>query len=207
MDTLGQIIIPLLVLLAFRVNTKKALLILPFTMILDLDVFFRYHRLLFHNIFVALFLPLMITLYIYKYKPEYFEYSWIALFYVFTSLILDLGEGIAILYPLTTNFYFFNATMYFQFWNIIPIPDLAVEFGTITAESTVAVGERVGAIETASRYQSMSETSSGLVLTILIAASMYFEKSKTFLITCKELSQDITYTIKNFIIKRIKRNK
>ena len=200
MDTFAQVTIPLLVLLAFRVNTRKILVMLPFTMVLDLDVFFTYHRLLFHNIFVAFLFPLMITLYVYEYKREYFDYALIAFFYVFTSMLFDLGEGIALFYPVMTDFYFFKASMYIQLWGPIPLPDFHIELGTIAAETTAAIGERLGAAETASRYPSMSETSAGLLFTILIAAAMYFEKTQTFLKILRNLLRDIFEKIKSILI-------
>lgn len=191
MDTFAQVTIPLIILLALRVDTRKAVLMLPLTLVLDLDVFFRYHRLLFHNMFVAFLLPLLFVIYIYRYYPKYFDYSWIGFFYIFSSLIFDLGEGIALLYPLSQNFYFFKTSLYLQFWGPLPLPDLHWSFGIWSASSTAAIGEQLGAAETASRYPSMSETSTGLLITILLAAGMYFKKSRRFLEEIWLLLKDI----------------
>lgn len=191
MDIFTQVTIPLLILLAMRVKTRKALLMLPFTMVIDLDVFFRAHRMLFHNLFVALIIPLIITIYIKKYKPKYLDYAWIAFFYVFASLIFDLSDGVALLYPLLTDFYYLQISMYIQFIGPIPLPDFNLNYGVWMAEQTVSIGEHLGAAETASRYPSMSDTSTGLLFTLIVAAVMYFEKSRVFLNEVIRLVKDI----------------
>ncbi len=204
MDTFAQVTIPLIVLLALRVKTRKAVLLLPATLLIDLDVFFRYHRLLFHNLFVAFFLPLLIVFYVRKYHPEYFDYAWIGLFYVFTSLLFDLGQGVALFYPLTSNFYFFKASIYVQIWHGLPLPDPQMSYGIWAPSQTIAVGEKLGAAETSARYASMSETSVGLLFTLIVAALMYFRKSQTFLKEVWELILDIMLWIRDTFISIFK---
>ncbi|MFW6176082.1 MAG: hypothetical protein ACOC40_00125 [Thermoplasmatota archaeon] len=198
MDTFAQITIPILILLALRIDTRKVLLMLPFTLLIDLDVFFAgTHRLLFHNLFVAGLLPLAYIIYIKKYHRKYFEYAWIAFFFIISSLILDLGQGVALIYPISTNFYYVHAEIMFQFWGPIPLPDLVFDFGIWEAEQTVIVSENLGAKETVTRYPSMSNTSFGLFFTLIIAALMYYEKSYLFLKELKSLLKDILNYIKN----------
>lgn len=199
MDTFAQLTIPLIILLAMRIKTRKAVLMLPAALLIDLDVFFRYHRLLFHNIFVAFLLPLLIVLYIKKYRSEYFDYAWIGFFYVFSSLLFDLGQGVALIYPITSNFYFFKASIFVQIWHGIPLPDPQISYGIWSASQTVSVGESLGAAETSARYASMSQTSVGLLFTLLLAAAMYFRKSHTFLKEIWELIVDISKFIKTKI--------
>lgn len=199
MDTFAQITIPFLILLALRVDTRKVLLMLPFTFLIDLDVFFAgTHRLLFHNIFVACLLPLAYLIYIKEYHKKYFEYAWIAFFFIISSLILDLGQGVALIYPLSTDFYYLQAEILFKFWGPIPIPDIVFNFGTWAAEKTVIVSENIGAKETVTRYPSMSNTSFGLFFTLLIAAVMYYEKSFQLLKEVKSLIEDV---IKQLMMK------
>ncbi|MGM0509622.1 MAG: hypothetical protein ACQESD_00645 [Thermoplasmatota archaeon] len=206
MDTFAQVTIPLIILLALRIKTRKALLLLPLTMVIDLDIFFGYyHRLLFHNIFVAFLLPLMIVVWVYNYKPKRLDYALIGFFYVFSSLIFDLADGIALFYPLTTDFYFFQAALYFGFIGPIPVPDLNINMGIWAAEQTATIGEGLGAGEIVSRYPSMSETSTGLMFTLLVAAIMYFRKSRVFLEEAWGLMIDILKWIRELPSKLSKR--
>ena len=201
MDTFAQITIPVLILLALRVDTRKILLMLPFTFLIDLDVFFAgTHRLLFHNIFVAGLLPLAFVFYVKEYYREYFEYAWIAFFFIISSLILDIGQGVALIYPISTDFYYLEAEILFKFWGPIPIPDLIFNFGTWAAEHTAVVSQNMGAKDTVTRYPSMSNTSFGLFFTLLIAALMYYEKSFIFLKEIKSLVKDIL----GYVVSRIK---
>lgn len=204
MDTFAQIMIPFLILLALRVDTRKVLLMLPFTILIDLDVFFAgTHRLLFHNLFVAVLLPLAFLVYINQFYKKYYEYAFIAVFFMISSLILDLGQGVALIYPLSTNFYYIHAEILFNFWGPIPIPDLVFDFGTWAAEQTAVVSQNLGAKETVERYPSMSNTSFGLFFTLSIAALMYYEKSFLFLKEVKTLLKDIVKKISSKI-KEIK---
>ncbi len=204
MDTFAHITIPLLILLALRINTRKALLMLPLAVIPDLDLFFRQHRLLFHNVFFIIVIPLIVVIYMHKYKPKYYDYAWIGLFYLASHLILDLSEGIALFYPLTTDFYQITANLYVNFWGPIPFPWLESSFDVIAAESTVAIGEQLGPSEAVQRYPSMSDTSSGLLITLLLAAMMYFEKSRVFISEVRKLIEDIFHYFKDLLLNLIK---
>ncbi|MFP4143369.1 MAG: hypothetical protein ACLFSM_09370 [Thermoplasmata archaeon] len=191
MDTFAHITIPLLILLALRVKTRKILLMLPFTVVMDLDYFFVMGRQLFHNIFFIIIIPLLIIIYLDRKHPEYREYGLIVFFFLLAHMVLDLTQGIAFLYPLITDFYYFEVEMFFQFLGPIPIPDISVDMGMILAEDTVAAGEDVSATETAQTYPSVSNISSGLLLTISVAAVMYYRKSFTFLEEVWDLVVDI----------------
>ncbi|MFP3871980.1 MAG: hypothetical protein ACOC55_04335 [Candidatus Natronoplasma sp.] len=201
MDTFAHITIPLLILLALRVHTRKVLLMLPFTVVMDLDFFFPgAHRLLFHNLIIVLVLPIFIIIYLDKYFPRYRQYGLIAFFYLVSHFILDLGVGMAIFYPLTTDYYFFEAEMFFQFWGPLPIPDLSLDYGIMVAEETQIVSEGMSAGDTATQYSSVSNISSGLFLTLVVAALMYYEKSFTFLKEIWKLLVDI----KDFFLEKLR---
>ncbi len=200
MDTFAHITIPLLILLALRIETRKILLMLPFSVIMDLDYLFMMGRQLFHNVFIVILIPLIVILYLDKKRPEYREYGLIAFFFLLSHFILDLGEGIAMFYPLVSDFYYFEIEMFFQFVGPIPLPDISVDMGVILAEDTVAAGEEVTAAETAETYASVSDISSGLFLTISVAALMYYQKSFTFL---KEV-WDLLVDIKDFFFEKLR---
>ncbi|MFO8109182.1 MAG: metal-dependent hydrolase [Thermoplasmata archaeon] len=204
MDTFAHITIPLLVLLALKIDTRKAVIMLPLAVIPDLDLFFRGHRLLFHNLFAILFVPIILTLFIWKYKPEYGNYAWIGVFYLTAHLILDLSEGTALFYPITTDFYQITANLYVNFWGSIPYPSFDTSINVIAAESTVAIGEHLGPSEAVQRYPSMSNTSSGLLLTILLAGLMYFEKSRVIMQEILGLVKDIAAAFKTTLFQLFK---
>jgi len=103
-------------------------------------------------------------------------------------------------YPLVSDFYYFEIEMFFQFVGPIPLPDISVDMGVILAEDTVAAGEEVTAAETAETYASVSDISSGLFLTISVAALMYYQKSFTFL---KEV-WDLLVDIKDFFFEKLR---
>ncbi len=192
MDTFAHIAIPLLILLALRVDTRKVLLMLPFAVIMDLDFFFRgMHRMLFHNIFIAIIIPLIVIIYLDRKHPKYREYGLIAFFFLLSHLILDLGEGMALLYPFVTDYYYFEMELFFQFLGPIPIPDISLDMGVIMAEDTAIVGENQGAVEGVTQYPSVSNISSGLFLTLVVAALMYYQKSFSFLEEIWNLLLDI----------------
>ncbi|MFO7792807.1 MAG: hypothetical protein R6W73_07515 [Candidatus Saliniplasma sp.] len=209
MDLFAHITIPLLILLALRINTRKVLLMLPLAVVPELDVFFGYHRLLFHNIFIVFLLPLIWALFIYKYKEEWFGYAWIALFFLSSHLLLDITNGVAIFYPVLSTFYSVQVSIYLQnFIGIIPIPSIEIIINTIEAQQTVAVGGGLSASETSQSYPTMDNVSVSLFFTLVVASLMYFRKSFTFLKEVYILIRDI---LKWFldkirsILKKIKR--
>ncbi|MEF8835327.1 MAG: hypothetical protein V5A76_04150 [Candidatus Thermoplasmatota archaeon] len=199
MDTFAHITIPLLILLALGIKTRKILLLLPLALVMDLDYFFTLGRQLFHNIFVVILIPLLIIIYLEKQHPEYREYGLIAFFFLLSHFIFDLGDGVAFLYPLATDFYYFEMQVFLQFLGPIPLPDISIDMGMILAEDTVAGGGGQGATETAQSYPSMSNISSGLFLTLIVAALMYYRKSFTFL---KEV-WDLLVDIKSYIFEKL----
>lgn len=192
MDTFAHITIPLLILLALRVDTRKVLSMLPFAVIMDLDFFFRgMHRMLFHNVFLVIIIPLIVIIYLDKKHPEYRQYGLIVFFFLLAHFILDLGDGMALLYPMVTDYYYFEMELFFQFLGPIPIPDISLDMGVIIAEDTAIVGENQGAVEGATQYPSVSTISSGLFLTLIVAALMYYQKSFTFLEEVWKLVVDV----------------
>ena len=201
MDTAAHIMIPLIILLALRVDTRKVLLILPFSVVMDLDFFIPgAHRMVFHNVWIAIVIPVLVILYLDRFYPKYRSYGLIAFFFLLSHLVLDLADGVALLYPIVTDFYYFEAEMFFQFIGPVPIPDFSINYGTILAEETQIVGETMTAGDTATQYASVSEVSSGLFLTLIVAASMYYEKSFKFL---KEV-WDLLVDIISYFVERLK---
>ncbi|GEM_PF-954802 len=201
MDTAAHIMIPLIILLALRVDTRKVLLMLPFAVVMDLDFFIPgAHRMVFHNVWIVVIIPVLVILYLDRFYPKYRSYGLIAFFYLLSHLVLDLADGVALLYPFVTDFYYFEAEMFFQFIGPVPIPDFSINYGTILAEETQIVRETMTAGDTATQYASVSEVSSGLFLTLIVAAFMYYEKSFKFLKEVWDLFVDII----SYFVERLK---
>ncbi|MBS3816453.1 MAG: metal-dependent hydrolase, partial [Candidatus Thermoplasmatota archaeon] len=141
MDPFAHITIPLLILLALRIQTRKVLLMLPFAVIMDVDFLFAgSHRMFLHNMFLAILIPLIILVLIHRYRPEYRDYGYIAFFFLISHFILDLGKGMTIFYPLSTDFYYFEWQLFFSFIGPIPVPNPQLDYGVIVAEDTAIVG-------------------------------------------------------------------
>jgi len=102
-------IIPIILLLAFfpKLNKKYIFLLLPIVWIIDLDLFLgNIHRFLFHNLFFVFVIAFIV--YLIWNKRAFF----VALFYGFSHLILDLGyPGVAFLYPFIEQTLFIKTTI------------------------------------------------------------------------------------------------
>jgi hypothetical protein len=118
MEPLVHLIIPTLVLLAFFPRLKKEIIFLaPLSIIPDTDILLG-KRLIFHNIFFALFVVLVVFLtstIIFRNKKKNLPYllTLIAFFFLFTHLLLDIwGPGIALFYPFEKKLYSFDFNIY-----------------------------------------------------------------------------------------------
>ncbi len=191
MDTITHLIIPFLVLLALRVDAKKAVLMLPFAVIIDIDIFIPgVHRMLLHNIFVVIVIPAIILLYLDRYHPEYKEYGLIAFFYLGSHLLLDLGEGMALFYPLSTDFFHIEAMLTSQYWNSIPLPSIYLDYGITSASEITYIAEDQTAAEIAAHDVPITRLPLSLVLTVLFGAGLYYKRSANFLREMKQLISD-----------------
>lgn len=199
MDFITHLVIPFLVLLALRVDAKKAVLMLPFAVIMDIDIFIPgAHRMLLHNLFVVVVIPLIVLLYLDRYKPGYREYGLIVFFYLGSHLILDLGEGMALFYPLSTDFYHIQGMLTSTHWNSIPLPSIYLDYGITAASEITYIAEGQTAAEIDTQDVSITKLPFSLVLTVLFGAGLYYKRSITFLREMKVLISDL----KEQILKR-----
>lgn len=113
MDPVLHLLLPLLFLLALKVDSRKAILLAPLAILPDFDALFGLHRALFHSFIPLLVAPLGLVWYSKKYRPEWALASMIALFYLLSHLVLDLG-GVAFLYPFTTDQFYFDPQIEFN---------------------------------------------------------------------------------------------
>jgi membrane-bound metal-dependent hydrolase YbcI (DUF457 family) len=99
MDLLMHLLLPLLFLLALRVDARRAVLLAPLAVLPDLDALFGLHRALGHSFMPILVVPMAVLAYSKLRRPEWMPAALMALFYLVSHVVLDLG-GVAFLWPL-----------------------------------------------------------------------------------------------------------
>ncbi|HEX7392160.1 MAG TPA: metal-dependent hydrolase [Thermoplasmata archaeon] len=127
MDPVLHLLLPLLFLLAVRIDSRKVLLLAPLAILPDFDALFGLHRALFHSFIPLVILPLGFVLYSKWYKPEWMLGSLIALFYLLSHLVLDLG-GVAFLWPFTSDQFYFDPQIEFNLQGGINF-NIDIEYG------------------------------------------------------------------------------
>jgi len=113
MDPFIHLLMPLLFLLAVRIDAKKALLFAPLAILPDFDALFGLHRALFHSFIPILVLPMMFLVYSKLRKPEWMLGSVIVLFYLASHVVLDLG-GVAFFWPVVQEQFYFDPLVQFD---------------------------------------------------------------------------------------------
>ncbi|MEM2839819.1 MAG: metal-dependent hydrolase [Thermoplasmata archaeon] len=127
MDPATHLAIPLLVLLAARMNPRLVVPLSLFALFPDIDSLFGIHRQLFHNVFVTVLIPLAFLLYARARKPSLVLPIAIIMFYLVSHVILDLS-GVALLYPFYDGAFYFIPNLYFYTQPGLRF-DLVVEWG------------------------------------------------------------------------------
>jgi len=112
MDPFMHLLLPLLFLLALRVDAKRAVLFAPLAVLPDFDALFGLHRALGHSFIPILVVPLAVVAYAHFRKNEWYAASLVALFYLTSHVVLDLG-GVAFLWPIVPDQFFFEPTISF----------------------------------------------------------------------------------------------
>jgi cellulose synthase/poly-beta-1,6-N-acetylglucosamine synthase-like glycosyltransferase len=112
MDPLMHLVLPLLFLLALRVDAKKAVLLAPLAVLPDFDALFGLHRALGHSFVPIVVLPMAIMAYSHLKRPEWFQAALIAQFYLASHVILDLG-GVAFLWPIVQEQFYLDLRVTF----------------------------------------------------------------------------------------------
>jgi len=113
MDPLMHVLLPLLFLLALRIDTKKAILLAPLAILPDFDAAFNLHRAVFHSFIPVVILPVCLILYSKTKRPEWLLASMLVLFYLASHVVLDLG-GVAFAWPFTTDMLYFDPEVTFN---------------------------------------------------------------------------------------------
>ncbi len=106
-------LLPVLFLLAIRIDAKKVMLFAPLAIIPDFDAAFDLHRAAFHSFIVVLVIPLSLIIYARLRRPEWMTAALLAQFFLASHVVLDLG-GVAFLYPFTTDQFYFDPELTFN---------------------------------------------------------------------------------------------
>lgn len=122
-----HLLLPLLFLLAVRVDAKKAILFAPLAILPDFDALFGLHRALFHSFIPILVLPMAFVIYSKLRKPEWMLGSVIALFYLSSHVVLDLG-GVAFFWPVVQEQFYFIPQVQFDLQGGVNFK-ISVEYG------------------------------------------------------------------------------
>ncbi len=105
--------LPLLFLLALRVDTRMAVLLAPLAIIPDFDSAVGLHRAALHNFIFVIILPVALMAYTRFQRPEWFKWAVVAQFYLASHIVLDLG-GVAFLWPIVKDQFFFDPEILFN---------------------------------------------------------------------------------------------
>ncbi len=113
MDPFVHLLLPLVFLLALRLDTRKVLMFAPLTILPDFDALFGLHRAVFHSFIPVVVLPVALIVYTKYRRPEWLLSALIVQFYLASHVVLDLG-GVAFLWPFTTDQLFFDPVVRFN---------------------------------------------------------------------------------------------
>jgi membrane-bound metal-dependent hydrolase YbcI (DUF457 family) len=112
MDPFQHLLLPLLFLLALRIDTRKAIVFAPLAVLPDFDALFGLHRALGHSFIPILVVPMAMLAYSRFRRPEWLLSALIALFYLASHVVLDLG-GVAFLWPVVPEQFYFEPAITF----------------------------------------------------------------------------------------------
>ena len=162
-----HLLLPLLILLALRIETRSVILLAPLTILPDFDAAFGLHRAVFHSFIPVLVLPIALILYSKFKRPEWMMSALIVQFYLASHVALDLG-GVAFLWPFTTDMFYIDPELKFNMQ------------GGINFEWHFEAGIR--------DFQEMTETdfiaesTFGLLALVVIAAVIYRHEAKSAIV-------------------------
>ena len=113
MDPLLHLLLPVLFLLAIRIDARKVLLFAPLAIFPDFDAAFGLHRAVFHSFIPVLVIPIGLILYSKFKRPEWMLGALLVQFYLASHIVLDLG-GVAFAWPFTSEMLFFDPELTFN---------------------------------------------------------------------------------------------
>jgi membrane-bound metal-dependent hydrolase YbcI (DUF457 family) len=112
MDPFQHLLLPLMFLLAIRMDYRMAVVFAPLAVLPDFDALFGLHRALGHSFVPILVLPMAIILFARFKRPELLLPALIVQFYLASHVVLDLG-GVAFLWPIVPEQFYFEPAVTF----------------------------------------------------------------------------------------------
>jgi hypothetical protein len=113
MDPFVHLLLPVLFLLAIKIDTRKVLMFAPLAILPDFDAVFGLHRAVFHSFIPILVVPIGLIIYSKLRRPEWMLSALLVQFYLASHIVLDLG-GVAILWPFVKDQLFFDPVVKFN---------------------------------------------------------------------------------------------
>jgi membrane-bound metal-dependent hydrolase YbcI (DUF457 family) len=113
MDPLLHLLLPVLFLLALRIDARKVLMFAPLAIFPDFDAVFGLHRMVFHSFIPVLVLPLGLIIFSKFKRPEWMLSALLVQFYLASHIVLDLG-GVAFAWPFTSEMLYFDPELTFN---------------------------------------------------------------------------------------------
>jgi len=105
-DPVVHLILPLLLLLAAKQDSRIVVPLSIFAILPDFDSLLGPHRMVLHNLFVVVGIPLAFILIARVKKPSFVLPGMIVMFYLVSHIVLDMS-GVALFYPFYENAFFF----------------------------------------------------------------------------------------------------
>jgi len=162
MDPFMHLLLPMLLLLALRMDPKKVVLLAPVAVLPDFDALFGLHRALGHSFIPILVLPLALLAYSKYRRPEWMLSATLVLFYLVSHVVLDLG-GVAFLWPIVKEQFYFDPTITFT------------ADGGFDLSFHLEYGMRELADMGTTSF--LSETGFALILLVVVAAAVFREEA------------------------------
>lgn len=107
MDPFLHLLLPVLFLLAIRIDSKKVLMFAPFAIVPDFDAAFGMHREVLHSFIPVLVIPLGFIIYSKLKRPEWMLSALLIQFYLASHIVLDLG-GVTFFWPFVKEQFFLD---------------------------------------------------------------------------------------------------
>ncbi|MCX6657838.1 MAG: hypothetical protein NTY62_04020 [Euryarchaeota archaeon] len=172
MDPLMHLLLPILFLLALRLDTKKVLLFAPLAVLPDFDAAFNLHRAVFHSFIPVIILPIGLILYSKTKRPEWMLGSLLVLFYLASHIVLDLG-GVAFAWPFTTDMLYFDPEVTFNM------------HGGINFVFHLQYGVKPYVEMTTTDF--LSETGFAMIFLAVLIAAVFRKEAKNAVVRCWEI--------------------
>jgi len=169
-----HLLLPILFLLALRIDTKKVLLFAPLAILPDFDAAFNLHRAVFHSFIPVVILPVGLILYSRVKRPDWMLSALLVFFYLASHVVLDLG-GVAFAWPFTTDMLFFDPEVTFNMQG-------GINFGF---HLTYGVKPYVEMTTT----DFLSETGFAMIFLAVLVAAVFRKEAKTAFVRVLEIAK------------------